>query len=154
MFFVPYSLLLPMKIDLKRVNDAVHFEASADSTSVKVQIDGSPKMGGQEKGVRPMEMVLMALASCSSLDLVSILQKQRQNIEDFSVSAEGQRTDKIPQVFTSIHLTFSLTGDIDPDKAERAAELAVKKYCSVHDMLAAGGVEITYSLSINKEITS
>lgn len=138
-----------MKIDLKRVNQAVHFEASASSTKVKVQIDGSPEIGGQGLGVRPMEMVLMALASCSSLDLMTILQKQRQEILDFSVIAEGVRTDKIPMVFTSIHLTFTLTGKVDQAKAERAAELAVKKYCSVHDMLAAGGVDITYSVVIN-----
>ena len=138
-----------MKIELNRVNQAVHFEASSPSTNVKVHIDGSPEIGGEGLGVRPMEMVLMALASCSSLDLVTILQKQRQEIRDFSVTAEGVRTDKIPHVFTSIHMTFKLSGTIDQVKAERAAELAVKKYCSVHDMLAAGGVEITYSIEIN-----
>lgn len=138
-----------MKIDLKRVNNAVHFEAGASSTTVKVQIDGSPDIGGQELGVRPMEMVLMALASCSSLDLITILNKQRQEVQDFSVVAEGVRTDKVPKVFTAVHLTFSLTGRIDQTKAEKAAELAVKKYCSVHDMLASGGVDITYSIVIN-----
>lgn len=138
-----------MQIELNRVNNAVHFEASSPSTTIKVHIDGSPAMGGEGLGVRPMEMVLMALASCSSLDLVTILQKQRQDIRDFSVITEGVRTDNIPHVFTSIHMTFKLTGTIDPAKAERAAELAVKKYCSVHDMLAAGGVEITYSIEIN-----
>lgn len=138
-----------MKVELKRVNNAVHFEASAPSSTVKVQIDGSPEIGGLGLGVRPMEMVLMALASCSSLDLVNILKKQKQEINDFSVSVEAERREQIPTVFTKIHMTFSLTGNINPDKAERAAELAVKKYCSVHDMLAAGGVEITYSININ-----
>jgi len=139
-----------MKIELNRVNDAVHFEGSASSSNIKVQIDGSPQMGGQGLGVRPMELVLMALASCTSLDLGSILQKQRQTITHLSVVAEGVRTDKIPQVFTSIHLTINLKGDIDEAKAGRAAELAVKKYCSVHDMLAAGGVDITYSVAVNE----
>lgn len=138
-----------MKVELKRVNNAVHFEASAPSSTVKVQIDGSPEIGGLGLGVRPMEMVLMALASCSSLDLVNILKKQKQEINDFSVSVEAERREQIPTVFTKIHMTFSLTGNINPDKAERAAELAVKKYCSVHDMLAAGGVEISYSININ-----
>ncbi|WP_316810668.1 OsmC family protein [Pedobacter heparinus] len=138
-----------MKVELKRVNDAVHFEASAPSSTVKVQIDGSPEIGGLGLGVRPMEMVLMALASCSSLDLVNILKKQKQEIKDFSVSVEAERREQIPTIFTKIHMTFSLKGDINPDKAERAAGLAVKKYCSVHDMLAAGGVEINYSININ-----
>lgn len=131
------------------MNDAVHFEASASSSKVKVHIDGSPEIGGLGLGVRPMEMVLMALASCSSLDLVSILKKQKQDLKDFSVSVEAERREQIPTVFTKIHMTFTLKGDIDPAKAERAAELAVKKYCSVHDMLVAGGVEISYSLNIS-----
>ena len=138
-----------MKVELKRVNDAVHFEASAPSSTVKVQIDGSPEIGGLGLGVRPMEMVLMALASCSSLDLVNILKKQKQDIHDFSVSVEGERREQIPTIFTKIHMVFTLTGNIHEEKAVRAAELAVKKYCSVHDMLAAGGVEITYSTRIN-----
>lgn len=138
-----------MKVELKRVNDAVHFEASSPSSTIKVHIDGSPEIGGQGLGVRPMEMVLMALASCSSLDLVSILKKQKQDVNDFSVSVDAERREQIPSVFTQIHMTFKLSGTIDPAKAERAAELAVKKYCSVHDMLVAGGVEINYSIEIN-----
>lgn len=133
---------------MKRVNDAVHFEASASSSTVKVHIDGSPDIGGLGLGVRPMEMVLMALASCSSLDLVSILKKQKQGLKDFSVTVEGERREKIPTIFTKIHMTFNLRGTIDPVKADRAAELAIKKYCSVHDMLVAGGVEISYSIDI------
>jgi putative redox protein len=139
-----------VKVELKRVNDAVHFEASAPSSSLKVHIDGSPEMGGEGLGVRPMEMVLMALASCSALDLVSILKKQKQDLKDFSVSVEGQRREELPPVFTKIDMAFTLKGDIDPAKAERAAELAVKKYCSVHDMLVAGGVEINYTIDIVK----
>jgi putative redox protein len=139
-----------VKVELNRVNDAVHFEASAPSSNIKVHIDGSPEIGGEGLGVRPMEMVLMALASCSSLDLVSILKKQKQDLQDISVSVEGERREELPPVFTKINMSFTLKGDIDPAKAERAAELAVKKYCSVHDMLVAGGVEINYSIDIIK----
>ena len=137
-----------MKIELKRLNDAVHFEGSG-SGNVKVHIDGSEAIGGLGLGVRPMELVLMALGSCSSLDLISILKKQRQEITDISVSVEGERRVELPPVFNKIHLTISLSGNIDPAKAEKAAELAIKKYCSVHDMLVAGGVEITYALKLN-----
>ena len=97
-----------------------------------------------------MEMVLMALAACSSLDLVSILNKQKQGLKDFSVSVVGERREQLPPIFTKIHMDFTLIGDIDPAKADRAAELAIKKYCSVHDMLVAGGVEITYAIEIVK----
>ena len=141
-----------MKIELKRKNRASHYEATAPSTSVKVNIDGSPEVGGQELGVRPMELVLMALGSCSVLDLVAILEKQRQAIEDISIEVTGNRRDSIPSVFTDIHIKFLLFGkDINLLKAEKAAELAVKKYCSVHDMLAAGGVDITYEINIEED---
>lgn len=136
-----------MKIELNRLNDAVHFEAKG-SGDVKVHIDGSEAIGGQGLGVRPMELVLMALGSCSSLDLISILKKQRQEITDFSVDVNGERREEIPTIFTKIHILFRLKGKIDQVKAEKAAELAVKKYCSVHDMLVAGGVEVTYSFEI------
>ena len=137
-----------MKIELNRLNDAVHFEAKG-SGEVKVHIDGSEAIGGQGLGVRPMELVLMAVGSCSALDLVSILKKQRQEITDFSIDVSGDRRDEIPTIFTKIHILFRLKGTIDQAKAEKAAELAVKKYCSVHDMLVSGGVEITYTLEIN-----
>ncbi len=140
-----------MKIELNRLNDAVHFEASG-MTNVKVHIDGSPEIGGLGLGVRPMELVLMALGSCSSLDLLQILKKQRQDVKDIAISVEGERTDKIPAVFTKIHMNFELIGSVDQAKAEKAAELAVKKYCSVHDMLAAGGVDITYSINIKEAV--
>lgn len=137
-----------MKVSLQRINKAVHFEASSELSSVKVNIDGSEGIGGEGKGVRPMELVLMALGSCSVFDLTTILQKQRQEIEDIQVDVQGERRDEIPNIFTKIHINFFLKGKIDEVKAQKAAELAVKKYCSVHDMLAAGGVDITYSIKI------
>lgn len=138
-----------MKVNLKRVNQAVHFEGVAPSTEIKVHIDGSPEIGGESLGVRPMELVLMALGSCSVLDLLSILKKQRQEVADIDIEISGNRTTSVPNVFTDIHIKFLIQGtDIDSQKAEKAAELAVKKYCSVHDMLAAGGVEITYEIAI------
>ncbi|PRD54085.1 OsmC family protein [Sphingobacterium gobiense] len=135
-----------MKIHLQRKNEAVHFEGSSELGNVKVNIDGSESIGGEGKGVRPMELVLMALGSCSVFDLSSILKKQRQIIEDIQVEVEGKRREEVPNIFTHIHITFTLKGQLDEAKVYKAAELAVKKYCSVHDMLAAGGVEITYSL--------
>ncbi|MBD3750349.1 MAG: OsmC family protein [Sphingobacteriales bacterium] len=137
-----------MKVELKRLNDAVHFEGTG-SGNVKVHIDGSEAIGGQGLGVRPMELVLMAVGSCGVLDLLSILKKQRQEITDCTIEVNGERRQEIPTIFTKIHILFRLKGTIDLEKAEKAAELAVRKYCSVHDMLAAGGVEINYSIEIN-----
>ncbi|SEN79366.1 putative redox protein [bacterium A37T11] len=143
-----------MKVTLNRVNQAVHFEGSAASSPVKVHIDGSPSIGGEGLGIRPMELVLMALGSCSALDLISILKKQRQDISDLQIEVTGHRTDAVPSVFTHIDILFQLFGTVDTEKAAKAAALAVKKYCSVHDMLSAGGVDITYQVVINPTITS
>jgi len=140
-----------MKVTLNRVNQAVHFEGSSETTTAKIHIDGSPDIGGQGLGARPMELVLMALGSCSILDLLSILKKQKQEVIAVEIEVEGNRKDAIPAVFTDIHLVFKLIGNIDAQKANKAAELAVKKYCSVHDMLAAGGVHITFAVEINND---
>src|SRR5690606_931203 len=102
-----------MKVALQRINKAVHFEASSELSSVKVNIDGSEAIGGEGKGVRPMELVLMALGSCSVFDLNTILQKQRQEIEDIQVEVEGDRREEIPNIFTKIHIKFLLKGKID-----------------------------------------
>jgi len=138
-----------MKVHLQRKNDAVHFEASSELSDIKVNIDGSEGIGGEGKGVRPMELVLMALGSCSVFDLTTILKKQRQDLQDVQVEVSGERREEIPNIFTKIHIAFTLSGKIDEEKAQKAAELAVKKYCSVHDMLAAGGIDISYSIRIN-----
>lgn len=138
-----------MKVVLNRVNDGVHFAGQGSFSEVKIHIDGTPEVGGQDLGARPMELVLMALGSCSAIDLLHILKKQRQDVKDVSIVVQGRRRKEIlPPVFTLIHIEFKLSGTIDKTKAERAAELAVKKYCSVHDMLAAGGVEITYTVEL------
>lgn len=137
-----------MEIQLKRINKGVHFEGTGQIPAVKVHVDGPASIGGVDAGVRPMELVLMALGSCASLDLVSILQKQRQEIHNLDVIVHGQRRDEVPQVFTNIHIVFDLKGELEEEKVMRAAELAVKKYCSVHDMLAAGGIDITYEVKL------
>lgn len=137
-----------MEVILNRKNKALHFEGHSDSTTTVVNIDASESVGGEGKGSRPMELVLMALGSCSVFDLSLILQKQRQIIDDIRVKVSGKRRKEIPNIFTDIHIQFTLKGEIERDKANKAAELAVKKYCSVHDMLVAGGINITYSIEL------
>ncbi len=137
-----------MQVKLQRVNQAANYEATAPSSEVKVHIDGPASIGGEGKGSSPMELVLMALGGCSVFDLGEILKKQRQEVKDIQVDVVGNRREEAPRIYTDIHITFTLKGIIDEEKANKAAELAVKKYCSVHDMLAAGGVEITYEVKI------
>lgn len=136
-----------MKITLQRENQDVHFSASG-MTPVNVQIDGAPSMGGIDAGARPMELVLMALGGCSVIDVVSILKKQRQQIDDLKIDVEGEREpNAVPAPFKKIHMTFHFKGELDEAKVNRAIQLSVEKYCSVQVMLAAT-VEITWSYVI------
>jgi putative redox protein len=135
-----------MKITLKRLNDAVHFEAANESGNT-IQMDGSPAIGGEGKGARPMEVLLMSLAGCTSMDVVSMLQKMREPLDGFAVEVEGERREQIPQIFVKIHIKFFFSGNIDKEKAKRAVDLSAEKYCSVSKMLEPSAVlthEIIY----------
>ncbi|MES2630300.1 MAG: OsmC family protein [Bacteroidota bacterium] len=136
-----------MKVLLQRQNQDVHFAASG-MTPVKVNIDGAPGMGGIDAGARPMELVLMALGGCSAIDVVSILKKQRQPVEDLQIEVEGEREpDAVPAPFKKIHMKFLFKGQLDEEKIKRAIQLSVEKYCSVQVMLAPT-VEITWSYTV------
>ncbi len=137
-----------MKVQLKRLDDAFHFEAIG-SSGVKIHTDGSPDIGGHNLGARPMELLLAGLASCSAIDMILILKKQRQTIDDFEIEIEGERlkeenTERSP--FKKVHIHYKLKGQIDVAKAERAASLSMQKYCSAtaqFEPLAAISYDIT-----------
>lgn len=136
-----------MEIKLKQQNAAVHFTAENESGSI-AHFDGSEEIGGEGKGLRPMEMLLSSVAACASFDVVSILQKQREPLKDVQVSAKGERLDHAQvKPFKSIHLQFTLLGALDRQKAERAVALAVEKYCSVASSLHPD-IILTHSLNI------
>jgi len=113
-------------------------------------MDSSPETGGQNFGIRPMQMLLMGLGGCSGIDIVSILKKQRQTVEDFSMTIDGEREKgKEPSLWETIHVVIHLKGDIDPDKAKKACELSMDKYCSVAATLRPGHTRITWEVKIN-----
>lgn len=133
-----------MKIELHRADDAFHFISTSEEGKT-VESDGSIAIGGGNKAMRPMEMVLSAIASCSSIDIVMILKKQRQRLDDINVTVEGKRaTDQVPAVFTDIHIHFKMIGKIKEKKAEQAVKMSMEQYCSVSKMLE-GSVNITHS---------
>ena len=137
-----------MKISLQRINDDYLFECT-NAAGNKILLDNTSEPDA--KGVSPMEAVLMAVAGCSGIDIVSILKKQRQSIEDFSAQVEGERVqvdDAKP--FKNIIVRFFLTGNIDPKKALKAAELSFEKYCSVSKTLEPN-VTVSYEVFVNKE---
>ena len=121
-----------MKINLKRLNNAVHLEAS-NSEGNTVSIDGAPKIGGEGKGARPMELLLMGLGGCSSMDILSILSKQKVDLEDFNIEIDADRDpENTPSLFTDINVIFRFKGkNLNFKKIERAVSLSMDKYCSV-----------------------
>ncbi len=132
-----------MKVSLKRVGPAA-FEATAGSGGQAI-IDGSPEIGGEGRGMRPMEALLTSLASCAAMDVVHILRKQKEPLEDLHIEVEGERADGTPTPFTTIHLTFTATGEgLTEKKVRRAVALSVEKYCSVGATLDPN-VEVTHS---------
>jgi putative redox protein len=137
-----------MKIILNRINDDFLFECT-NVHGNSILLDNTSQPGA--KGVSPMESVLMAVAGCSGIDVVSILKKQRQEITGFKAEVEGERIpvdDAKP--FKSIKVKFFLEGNMDPKKALKAAQLSFEKYCSVSKTLEPK-VEIGYEVYVNGE---
>ena len=114
-----------------------------------VQLDGSTAIGGVNGGMRPMQLLLASLGGCSTIDVISILTKQKQTLEDIQVEVDGERDEEqVPAVFKTIHVTFKLTGDLDREKVSKAVSLSMDKYCSVAKMLEKTA-KITYDFTIN-----
>lgn len=104
-------------------------------------------LSGNKESVSPMESVLMAAASCSSIDVEMILKKMRQEVTNIKVEVKGTRADAIPAVFTDIHLHYIITGNVKQEKAEKAVQMSMEEYCSVSIMLAKAA-KITYTIEV------
>jgi putative redox protein len=123
------------------------FSGSADS-GFSLPLDASTEVGGQEAGFQPMELMLVSLAGCTAMDVISILQKKRQTVTGFRVQAEAERAETHPRAFTRVHLRYILTGKgLDPAAVQRAVELSETKYCPAQAMLRPA-VPITSSVEI------
>ncbi len=116
-----------------------------------VVMDGPPENGGQNLGLRPMEMLLLGVGGCFAFDVVAILKKSRQPVIDCEVALEAERADNIPKVFTKVKLHFIVAGGQGMKEAlvERAVKLSAEKYCSASIMLAHS-VEMTYSFELKR----
>ncbi|MGO3046766.1 OsmC family protein [Psychrobacter celer] len=109
-----------------------------------VQIDAD-----KENGASPMELILLGLGGCASYDVVSILQKSRQEVTDVRCELTANRAETVPAVYTDIHMHFIVTGqDIKDKQVEKAVSLSAEKYCSASRMLVQGGVNITHDFEV------
>ena len=123
-----------MKARVKWVED-VCFMGETESGHAVI-MDASPEVGGRNLGMRPMEMLLVGMGGCSSIDVGTILKKSRQPITDCVAEITAERADEIPKVFTKIHVHFVVTGKgLNPVQVERAVNLSAEKYCSASIML-------------------
>ena len=137
------------KIELSRVKGEFGFEAT-DENNHTVRMDSSPESGGWDYGVRPMQMLLMGLGGCSAIDVLTILKKQRQEVKDYKMVIKGEREKgKEPSLWKEIDVEFHLYGDIDKDKALKAVELSIDKYCSVAATLKIAGAEIKWHVFVH-----
>lgn len=136
-----------MKINIKRIDDAFHMQSSNEEGNT-IETDGSPAVGGSNKAMRPMQVLLSAMGSCSSIDIIHILNRQRQKLDDLQIeiSAERQK-DTIPALFEKIHIHYKFKGDLSEKKVKQAVELSMEKYCSVSKIIEKTAV-ITYDYSI------
>ena len=116
-----------------------------------VLMDGPETAGGCDAGPRPMEMLLLGMGGCASFDVISILKKSRQQINDCVASISAERADAVPAVFTNIQIEFNVTGtNLKESQVKRAVELSAEKYCSASIMLQKAGVNITHSYKISE----
>ncbi len=135
-----------MNISVKWI-DGMLMVGKSDSGHAVV-MDGPPEIGGENLGVRPMEMLLLGMAGCTMIDVVSTLEKMRENLSDCQTKVSADRGTEYPKVFTNIHVHFILRGmKLNPSKVEKAIKLSAEKYCSASIMLGKTAV-ITHDFEI------
>ena len=112
-------------------------------------LDGAPAGGGRNMGMRPMELMVLSVGSCSSYDVVTILKKARQEITSCEAEVTAERVDATPAIFESIHVHFKLAGrNLSEKQVARAIELSAEKYCSASIMMKNAGVKVTHDFEI------
>ncbi len=124
-----------MKVEAKWLGKR-RFEAHGPSEKA-IFMDAKADDGGSGEGNRPMELLLMGLIGCTGIDISMIMERMRQPLETLDIVADGHRRDPYPHAFTEIHLTYTMTGNISPEKAWRAINLSEEKYCSAAASLSA-----------------
>ena len=137
-----------MKVALERINQDYLFKV-ANSNGHSVLLDNKSKKEGEVAGISPMELLLMGLAGCSSIDVVAILNKQKLNPTSLKMEVEGKRNEtEIPSLFNKINVKVIVDGEISPEKIRRAVQLSFDKYCSVSKTLEHTA-EINYLIFLN-----
>ena len=120
--------------------DGMSFTGTAFTSNFSLPLGASSKVGGADDGFRPLELVLVGLAGCTAMDVISILGKKRQKVTAFEVKAHGDQADEHPRALVRFQIEYIVTGTaIDRDAVQRAVELSQAKYCSVSATLRKAG---------------
>jgi putative redox protein len=136
------------RIHLKQIDQDYQF-VTTDEAGQQITMDIPVDQGGHGNGVRPMQALLSALGGCSAVDIVMILKKQKETIENFEMIIDGERqVGKEPALWETIHIVFKLKGTMSLERAEKACNLSMDKYCSVAATLRAAGAVITWTVEI------
>jgi len=131
-----------------KLDSGMHLNAYSTAFDAPIPLDSDPDVGGQEKGHRPLEMLLIGLGGCMSMDAVSILRKKKQEFTDFEVSFETEQREDHPHAYTTINMHFIVSGSkVDEKAMARALELSYDKYCPANAMLKEYAT-INYSYEI------
>ncbi len=135
-----------MNISVKWI-DGMLMVGKSDSGHAIV-MDGPPEIGGENLGVRPMEMLLLGMAGCTMIDVVSTLKKMREDVVDCQTQVSADRAEEYPKVFTNIHVHFILRGNqLNPSNVDKAIKLSAEKYCSASIMIGKTAI-ITHDYEI------
>lgn len=158
-----------MKITVRRdfSNKSPYYLQASNEKGHTISLDAGVQLGGLDSAFRPMELIVVALISCATMDILSILNKGKQQVTHYQVEALGKREENVtPAIFSHIHLHFDVVGkdngsgddavssddkDVFKNKLDRAIKLSLEKYCSVSAMLKKAGVKISYTTSNSKK---
>lgn len=140
-----------MNITVNWLQKGFHMEAGNEEGG-KIRMDGNTEIGGLEGGISPMQLLLAGIGGCSAIDVIAILEKQKQPLKNLSVevTADKEKRKEGFSEFKKIHLHFKVYGELDAKKVERALSLSIEKYCSVSKALEKGS-EISYDYVLNSD---
>lgn len=130
--FFKKKIKMSLKLNLKE--EPFVFEVKNEDGAICL-MDGSPDIGGKNKGLRPMQLLASSIAGCASIDILLILRKQRIEPTHFSIDIETKRVDEVPAIFEEVKLIFSVNKEVNKSKLDRAIKLTLEKYCSVSSSL-------------------
>lgn len=118
----------------------------------KEPINIKNSLSGNVTNFSPTEFLVLAIGSCTSDDVLSILGKMKQNVEHYQCTLDAEREDEIPKTIKHVNIGYEFTGGVEPESARRAITLSLTKYCSVSILVKRGGTKVTYSLTVNGKI--